>query len=678
MRDLDLNLDRNKKSDKEIIQLSKEAKKEEKRLSTIADAIEDARKKVEQLLSKYPCLIIRDEKTLVDYIDATIKRMETAVDTETTGLNVYKDKLVGISIYTKGQTEAYIPLNHIDYRTGDKIPNQLPIEIIQREFARLKDVQMNMHHSNFDIRVLNKEKVPSHCTWDVLIMAHLLDENEDHGLKPLHQKYILKNASDEYSANKIFDLKTLTFAEIPIEIAAPYAAHDAKITQEMKDYQYNVFRTSPELKQLWGVFQNIEMPLVPLTVEMEDTGFVFDYNWHNHISPIYHNALQEEEKKVYIEIAKFQSKIDKWRKTPEALNKPIKKNPDGTDKWIPEQYTKKGTLKKNTGCYAYGKSLNEQLETPIKISSPTQIAILLYDILKIKPPNKDKPRSTGEAELRAINNDFTNSLLAYKKFSKLVDAFVDSLPNEVVDGIIHYNLNQCGTKTGRWSCIAKGTNVSTSSGNIKIENIKIGTRVYCYSKDGLLSYSIVTNVFDNGIRDCIKLKWKNTVGLVGELICTPDHFIFTNNGWKMAKDLTIKDRLYHFNYENRYFANNYPEVEYTVYSITSAGKHQVYDLEVKDTHNFIANDICVHNCSSPNIQQIPAGNDDIRKLFTAPTCNREVELKSNTIYTFKDTEEIEINGNWVFVKDLKQNDKIDTFTVYKTERDGNNIKVYVI
>ena len=101
--------------------LTKEEKAEIKRLETIRSNIEEATERVNTLLNKYTdsCIIIQDEKELSDYIDTAIKNGEISIDTETTGLNTFRDKIVGICIYTYGKSEAYIPVNHVNYETAN-------------------------------------------------------------------------------------------------------------------------------------------------------------------------------------------------------------------------------------------------------------------------------------------------------------------------------------------------------------------------------------------------------------------------------------------------------------------------------------------------------------------------------------------------------------------------------
>ena len=108
------------------------------------------------------------------------------------------------------------------------------------------------------------------------------------------------------------------------------------------------------------------------------------------------------------------------------------------------------------------KSKSEQLTAPINLDSPSQLAILLYDVLKVKPVNPSKPRTTDKKALPLIakqnNIKLCDLLIARKKLITLLTDFIDKLPNLVnpVDGAIHCNFNQTGKEeegvvTGRFS-----------------------------------------------------------------------------------------------------------------------------------------------------------------------------------------------------------------------------------
>ena len=156
--------------------------------------------------------------------------------------------------------------------------------------------------------------------------------------------------------------------------------------------------------------------------------------------------------------------------------------------------------------------------------------------MKIKPhPNfisaTTKKPSANEEALIYYSERYPELklILDYRSVLKETSTYIDGFMSEIhpITGRIHPSYLQNSTATGRLSCIAAGTKVSCVGEDKDIENIKVGDLVYCYD-DGELRISKVKNVFDNGIQECIKIKWQSSGnGKTGELICTPEHLIKT-------------------------------------------------------------------------------------------------------------------------------------------------------
>jgi DNA polymerase I-like protein with 3'-5' exonuclease and polymerase domains len=371
---------------------------------------------VETHLGKYrdETLLIQDEETLHSYIDKCIENGIYAIDTETTGLDPLLDMLVGVGIYTPGEKTTYIPINHLSYITGQKVKNQLPAEIVGKELARLDGIDSDMFNATFDIRVLKHGTgTRLKCTWDSYLASRCLNENEPNkGLKKLHLKYVLRGEEDAFKFDELF--KGINFAYIPINTAALYAAHDPKITYEYADYQREVFRTRENLKDVYWVFKNIEMPCVDAVVDLEDTGVAFDIEYNEELKRKYHAILDEKEANFHKLCEMYKDEIDNYS----------------------------GTVK---------------LDTPINIQSVPQLQALLYDIAKIEPvidkKTKKPTRSTSEETLQKLKNPLADAILEYRSFSTLVSTFIDKLPECINpnDGRIHCKFNQYGADTGRFS-----------------------------------------------------------------------------------------------------------------------------------------------------------------------------------------------------------------------------------
>ena len=258
-------------------------------------------------------------------------------------------------------------------------------------------------------------------------------------------------------------------------------------------------------------------------------------------------------------------------------------------------------------------ALREEIDASsnvLNLNSPAQVSSLFYDILKY--PCKDGDRSVGKKVIKSLtkakNSDGSPKYPAvglyreYKDLSSLVTKFFGKLPDFMYPGGFFFSsFGQISTATGRMSCIDEDTLVTTVGGVKKIKDVKVGDLVYCYDEDGDIRVKPVLNVIYKGYKDCIELTYtKSKSKTTNKLVCTPDHKINTRYfGWKEAKDCLNK-KVYHYSDKS----NVYLE-DCKVVSVAEVGKRNVYDLEIDGIHNFIANEICVHNCSRPNSQQLP-------------------------------------------------------------------------
>ena len=258
-------------------------------------------------------------------------------------------------------------------------------------------------------------------------------------------------------------------------------------------------------------------------------------------------------------------------------------------------------------------ALREEIDNSsnaLNLNSPAQVSSLFYDILKY--PCKDGDRSVGKKVIKSLtkakNSDGSPKYPAvglyreYKDLSSLVTKFFGKLPDFMYPGGFFFSsFGQISTATGRMSCLDEDTLVTTVGGVKKIKDIKVGDLVYCYDDSGDIRIKPVLNVIYKGYKDCVELTYKKSKSkTTNKLVCTPDHKIKTRYfGWKEAKDC-INKKVYHYSDKS----NVYLE-DCKVVSIAEVGKRNVYDLEIAGIHNFIANEICVHNCSRPNSQQLP-------------------------------------------------------------------------
>ena len=375
---------------------------------------------------------IRTREELTAYIDAAIQNGEIAIDTETNNsLDPITCKLMGPCIYTPGQKNAYIPINHIDVNTRVRLENQLTEQDVREEFERLVGVNIIMHNGKFDYQVIK-------CTcglqlkvyWDTMLAVRILDENEKRA--NLKEQYIDKidSTDEKYSIEHLFE--GVEYAIVDPELFALYAATDAFKTYYLYKWQKAQF-SKPGNERILDLFLNIEMPVLEVAAEMELTGVCIDKEYASRLSSKYHKFIDDVDIRIAKQLDTYKDVIEEWRKTPEAQYKASKVN-------------KKGET-------VLAKSKSEQLKNPPELTSPTQFAILLYDVLQVPVVDKKKPRGTGEEILSHIDNPLCSLVLEKRGLEKLVGTYIDKIPACVndFDNKLHAHFNQLGTDTGRFS-----------------------------------------------------------------------------------------------------------------------------------------------------------------------------------------------------------------------------------
>ncbi len=379
---------------------------------------------VNKVLGKYQDRyeVIRDEESFEKYIDEAIKVGYIAIDTETNSLDPITCTLAGLCLYVPGAKAVYIPLHHVSYVTGIEIENQVSDEFADNQMARIKGagVKVIMFNAKFDIRVI-KNQLGTELTayWDGYLAARLLNENEpESNLKALHKKYCMRGEGDAFRFDSLF--KGIPFTHIPVNTGYLYAARDAEITYELFEFQRPFLTEDDPIcieRDLTGpafVFNHIEMPLINIVAEMEDTGIAFDFEYAESLSKKYNQKLEAAKEKFYRLCDDFGQDLDDYRERKGAANK---------------------------------------LEYPINISSAQQLAIMLYDILKIKSVDKNKPRGTGEEILQKIDHPVAKAILEYRGVAKLLSTYIEKMPAiaNPKTGRIHASFNQIGADTGRFS-----------------------------------------------------------------------------------------------------------------------------------------------------------------------------------------------------------------------------------
>ena len=217
--------------------------------------------------------VILDQKAL----NRWIKRLQSAelisIDTETTSLDPMQARIVGLSFTDRTCEAAYLPLGH-DYAGA---PDQLPLEETLAQLKPLLEdptlpkVGQNLKYDRSVL--LNHDIELRGIRFDTMLESYVLDSTGSrHDMDTLSLKYLgLNSIRYEDVAGK--GKKQLTFNQVPVETATPYAAEDADLVLRLHQTLY------PRLKQFEKqreLFENIEMPLLPVLSRIERTGVRVD------------------------------------------------------------------------------------------------------------------------------------------------------------------------------------------------------------------------------------------------------------------------------------------------------------------------------------------------------------------------------------------------------------------
>jgi DNA polymerase-1 len=331
--------------------------------------------------------------------DRWLERLSTAevfaFDTETTSLDYMEAQVVGVSFAVVTGEAAYVPLAH-DYLGA---PAQLDRDMV---LGRLKPLLEDDDRAKlgqnlkYDASVLANHGITLRgIAFDTMLESYVLDSTGSrHDMDSLALKYLgMKTIHFEDVAGK--GAKQLTFNQVQIEDAAPYAAEDADITLRLHHALWPKLQAEPTLA---SVFEEIERPLVPVLSRIERQG-----------------ALISRE-------------------------------------LLAQQSTELGTRLTQLQGEAY-----ELAGQEFNLGSPKQLGEILFQKLEL-PVIKKTPKgapSTAEDVLAELALDYPlpKLLLEYRSLSKLKSTYTDKLPEMINPrtGRVHTSYHQAVTATGRLS-----------------------------------------------------------------------------------------------------------------------------------------------------------------------------------------------------------------------------------
>jgi DNA polymerase-1 len=338
---------------------------------------------------------ILDKKDLATWIERLRNAEVFAFDTETTSLDYMSADLVGVSFAVEPGEAAYVPCAH-DYEDAPKQISRA--DLLAELRPLLEDPKQTKVGQNlkYDMSVLARCGVRLEGVgFDTMLESYVLDSTATrHDMDSLALKYLThRTIHFEDIAGK--GAKQLTFNQIALGEAGPYAAEDADVTLRLHQTLWPSLQDVPSLERL---FKEIEMPLVPVLSRMERNGVLVDR------------------------------------------------------KMLDAQSVELAARMEDIAAQAYAAAGEE-----FNLGSPKQIQGILFEKLELpvleKTP-KGQP-STAESVLQELAHDYPlpKLILEYRGMSKLKSTYTDALPARInpETGRVHTSYRQAVASTGRLS-----------------------------------------------------------------------------------------------------------------------------------------------------------------------------------------------------------------------------------
>ncbi|HKI75450.1 MAG TPA: DNA polymerase I [Pseudomonadales bacterium] len=339
--------------------------------------------------------LVLDTKQLDAWIDRLAKADVVAFDTETTSLDYMEAELVGVSFSIEAGEAAYVPVAHDYVGAPDQIDRDTLLAQLKPLLENPKIAKVGQN-AKYDMSVLAKYDVQLNgVKFDTMLESYVLNSIASrHNLDDLALKYLgISTIHFEDIAGK--GAKQITFNQVPLDQAGPYAAEDADVTLKLHEAIWPKLQALPTLKQ---VFEDIELPLVSVLSRMERNGVLID------------KALLAAQSK---ELQKRMTDLEQ------------------------EAYSLAGE--------------------EFNLGSPKQLQQIFFEKLEL-PVLRKTPKgqpSTAENVLQELALDYPlpRVIMDYRACSKLKSTYTDQLPKQVHErtGRVHTSYHQAVAATGRLS-----------------------------------------------------------------------------------------------------------------------------------------------------------------------------------------------------------------------------------
>lgn len=334
-----------------------------------------------------------------DHFEQWLEKLEQAdlfaFDTETSSLNYTNAEIIGVSFAVEAGKAAYLPLAHDYPDAPEQLDRRITLDALKPILENPDKAKLGQN-LKYDSNVLANYGIKiSGIKHDTMLESYVFNSTATkHNMDDLAKKYLgVETVHYEDIAGK--GAKQISFSEIPLDQASPYAAEDADITLRLHQTLSEKLAAQPSLQKL---YQEIEIPLVPVLSRIEQNGVLID------------SAMLNQQ-----------------------------------------------SLELSSHIISIEQHAHDLAGKVFNLGSPKQIQEILYEeqelpVLKKTP--KGQP-STAESVLQELAADYPlpKLILEFRSMSKLKSTYTDKLPQQVNDktGRVHTSYHQAVAATGRLS-----------------------------------------------------------------------------------------------------------------------------------------------------------------------------------------------------------------------------------
>lgn len=428
-------------------------------------------------------------------IKLTSYDIESQLNDPDVGVDVHRDKVLGISFSWADGKAAYIPIRirpvfsySLEPFWGDNqdfVIDQLKILLENNVFK----VDKGGQNKKYDNKVLYNDLgvIVRNVKFDTMLASHALDENQmSHALDEQVRIFI----PEKRGWKSAVDVKDM--AATPLSTIAHYCNTDADVERRLCGIHNRRLRRYPKLRK---TFFNYVMPLQDTIQRMEQLGAPVDMRAVKKLS----EDLDKERRKLELKMRKSFGRTVKVDSADEVL----------------------------TALYDEGVDLSLLEEKDFNGNN----------VLDNKGRKKYKT-DRNHLEVLGVESKLAQIVLDKRAVDKLKSTYVDPIMRKAIDGWIHTSFLLHGTVTGRL-CIDGNTLLETSEGTFSVFDLDLTK----HTKSTILTHTGQQRRIVNKFYKGRELMYEVKTNTGGKIVCTAGHRFLTNDGWYALKELSVGSKI---------------------------------------------------------------------------------------------------------------------------------------